>query len=155
MSAKIVAFFKSRWTIGIIALVLVAAAVTTTVVIFTSDDGMTVRALAGNDVERRSPREYQHSRLYLHSTGTFTVRIVHQAPEEEPEVVFLGIGTYTRSGRVYTFRYLDVRMQGCTTEQNQMLLDSQENQDGFRYNRLRNGQIEFRLPPNLQIFYFR
>jgi len=52
-------------------------------------------------------REYENSRLFIHSNGTFEIEILQKITGENDRILFTGIGTYTRDGNTYTFTFID------------------------------------------------
>ena len=97
-------FFRSKWFIGsvIVAIILVISIIS--IILFTNKPAfLTVRAIGGSDSEQRMVSDYKGSQLFLNKNGTFIFKIVYN---DSPE--FMGQGTYTKSGKTYTFKYNDM-----------------------------------------------
>jgi len=70
----------------------------------TSDPSWRVRQLGGEGI--LSPRDYRSSRLFVNSNGTFEIEII-QTIGENDEIIFTGVGTYTKTRTTYTFTFTD------------------------------------------------
>jgi len=133
------------WFIAILVVVIIAGAIVATVMLTRKGDGMTVVALAGNDIEQNRAADYKKSRLYLHGNGTFTVSVTHRNAN-----VFVGIGTYKKEGDKYIFTYHDMwRVEGTEIKR-----DFANKNRTFTYATTKNGRIEL-MDPNHQIYYFK
>jgi len=51
-------------------------------------------------------RDYNTSRLWVHANNTFEIEII-ETIGDGTEIIFTGVGTYTKSGSTYTFTYKD------------------------------------------------
>jgi len=147
-------FLRNRWTIAGIVVILVAAAVTTSVLVFTSRDYMTIRALDPNDITQHRVRDYRNSKLWLHDNGTFAIQIILTQNDEDTPIL-IGIGTFSRSGRTYTFTYTDlfrrITIGGNTVFRRDEVTLLERPTFTFRRS---NRRLEFRCP-NYRSYFFR
>ena len=139
------AFIRTRqFIIGVIVVAVLAAAITVTVVFVTKPPYMTVRALAGNDIEQRRASDYRTSQLFLNKNGTFIFKVVYK---DSPE--FLGQGYYKKVGKTYEFTYMNMYR----------LVDNVLKQDTTNYHatityKIVKSRIEIETP-NHQMYYFK
>jgi len=101
---------KKLFIVIILVIVIVAGAVIASILLTNKGGGMRLRQLPP-DIEMRTTADYKESRLHLYKNGTFEVSVIYK--EDYPE--FTGIGYYTKSGKRYTFTYIDMwRLTGNT-----------------------------------------
>ena len=91
-----------------ICLVVVAAAVIIAVTFTTKRDGLGVKFLDGPDVELHTPADYKNSRLNLYKNKTFVLSVIYTGGAGADFAELLGIGTWTRAGNTYTFKFMDM-----------------------------------------------
>ena len=100
---SVVKFVTSKLFIAIVLVIIIIVGVAVSVVLLTdNNNGMRLRALAGGEIEMNRASDYKESRLYL-KNGTFRLSVKYK---EFP--VFTGIGYFTKSGKRYTFTYINM-----------------------------------------------
>ena len=96
-------FFKSKKFIAILVIsVLAIAGIVVAVVLTRPDDGMRIRTLPRGDVEQRTIKDYEKSRLWLEN-GTFRFKVMYH-----DEIEWIGIGTFQKTTAKYIFTYVDM-----------------------------------------------
>jgi len=96
-------FITSKLFIVIVLVIVIIAGVTIATISLTNKGGgMKLRQLP-TDIEMRTVSDYKESRLHLYKNGTFAFEVIYK---DFPE--FTGLGYYTKSGKRYTFTYIDM-----------------------------------------------
>ena len=69
-----------------------------------SDDSWRIKRIGADPIVNH--RDYHTSRLWIHSNNTFEMEII-ETIGEDTQIIFTGVGTYTRTRNTYTFTFID------------------------------------------------
>jgi len=107
----------------------------------TSDEAFRVQRLGGDELVDHRTSQFRQSRLYIHGNGTFEIELIRTLNGEHT-LEFSGIGTWTRSGRAYTFVFHDCYfLIGTELAQRPQLIGADNSPPAYRVDR--NGRVMF------------
>ena len=72
-----------------------------------TDPTMRVRRLGGEEIVDHRVADYRDSSLRIYPNGAFEIELIQTISDDEKIILFVGIGTYTKTGNAYTFTYID------------------------------------------------
>jgi len=154
---KLRAFFRNRWArVGVVVVLMAVIATTFALIFVNNGDHMTIRALAGSDIEQRRPRDYRHSRMWLNSNGTFAIEII-LTEDNVNRPILVAIGTHRRVGGYHELTFIDYyRFDGEIFRREDSLSTRVDpyNPDATQNFRRVGGRFEF-ICPNHRIYFFR
>lgn len=86
-----------------------------------TDPAWRVKDVGPRGIIEHRTSEYKDSRLFIHSNNTFEIELIRTVGESQIRL-FTGIGTFTKSGKTYTFTYIDSysRMEDVMIKQSEV-----------------------------------
>lgn len=124
----------------IILLIIIGAAVYL-LFLRDTDSSLHVRRLGGEELTDHKVSQFSKSSLDIYPYGAFEIQLIRKIGKDEPTIVFVGIGTYTKTKAEYIFTYVDCYyVIGTELEQRESFIGEP---NAKHYKIEKNGRLRF------------
>lgn len=126
----------------LIIIVMVTIAIGTYLIFFRkADTTLRVKRLGGEEIVGHKVSQFSKSSLDIYPYGAFELKLIRTIGKDESTTIFVGIGTYTKTKKEYTFTYTDCyNIIGTEFEQRENFM-GELNKKTYKIEK--NGRIRF------------